>query len=125
MQPGGGLAMASLASYTTLYITAIRTVGTHSLENITAVRFDGGYYGEEEVSVGDLIRWLGRGDVRAYVRWPGGNRGPQVVVDDHEGGPCLRSRVDDNVGLDCLLTLPRWDPGKATRRATHRRRSSR
>lgn len=117
--------MVSLASYTTLYITAIRTVGPDSLENITAVRFDGGHTGAEESSVGDLIRWLGRSDVRAYVRRPDGGRGPEVLVDHSDGRPCLRSRVDDDQGLDCLLTLPRWESGRAARRPAHRRRALR
>ena len=111
--------MVSLASYTTLYITAIRTVGADSLENITAVQFDGGYTGAEESSVGDLVRRLGRNDVRAYVRRPDGSRGPEVVVDDHDGRPCLRSRLDEEQGRDCLLTLPHLE---SARRPAHRRR---
>lgn len=111
--------MVSLASYTTLYITAVRTAGADRVENITAVQFDGGYTGSEESSVGDLIRWLGRSDVRAYVRRPDGSRGPEVVVDDHEDQPCLRSRVDEDAGRDCLLTLPRLE---SARRPAHRRR---
>lgn len=115
--------MVSLASYSTLYITAIRMAGGDGLEHIVAVRFDGGYSGDEESSVGDVIRWLGRTDVRAYVRRPGGDRGPEVLVDHHEGQPRLCSRVDDSQGLDCLLTLPRWEVGRTTRRPTHRRRT--
>lgn len=34
--------MASLASYTTLYVTAIRVDGGVSLKNIAAVRWDAG-----------------------------------------------------------------------------------
>ncbi|MGW1342692.1 hypothetical protein ACWCOV_16710 [Kribbella sp. NPDC002412] len=112
--------MVSLASYTTLYISAIRTAGGDGLENIVAVRFDGGSSGSEESSVGDLIRWLRRTDARAYVRQPDGSRGPEVLVDDHEGRPRLCSRVDAEAGLDCLLTLPRLNGEK---RVAHRRSS--
>lgn len=112
--------MVSLASYTTLYISGIRMAGGDELENIVAVRFDGGSSGSEESSVGDLIRWLRRTDARAYVRQPDGSRGPEVLVDHHEAGLRLCSQVDDAVGLDCLLTLPRLNGEK---RVAHRRSS--
>ena len=68
--------MVSLASYNTLYITAVRTLGADRLESIIAVRFDGGYTGAEESSVADLVRRLGRSDVRASIFGD-----PMVAVD--------------------------------------------
>ncbi len=52
--------MASLASYTTLYMTAVRVDGPVELVNIAAVRWDGGL-GPEDSSVADFIGWLDRG----------------------------------------------------------------
>ena len=76
--------MASLASYTTLYVTAIRVDGGISLKNIAAVRWDAGDGGPEESSVGDFIGWLERGEARAFVRRADGDRGPRIRV-DHDG----------------------------------------
>lgn len=113
--------MASLASYTTLYVTAIRVDGGVSLKNITAVRWDAGDRGPEESSVADFIRWLDRGDARAFVRRAAGDRGPRIRVDHDGRHRYLRSRADgagssDDGRLDALLLLPRWQDGKATRR---------
>jgi hypothetical protein len=113
--------MASLASYTTLYVTAIRVDGGAGLKNIMAVRWDAGDGDSEESSVADFISWLDRGDARAFVRRAGGDRGPRIRVDHDDGRRYLRSRADD-VGLpdggqpDALLLLPRWQDSKAARR---------
>jgi hypothetical protein len=113
--------MASLASYTTLYVTAIRVDGGISLKNIAAVRWDAGDGGPEESSVGDFIGWLERGEARAFVRRADGDRGPRIRV-DHDGRRWyLRSRANDagpsdGGRPDALLLLPRWQDGMATRR---------
>jgi hypothetical protein len=78
--------MASLASYTTLYVIAVRVDGGVSLKNIAAVRWDAGDRGPEESSVGDFIGWLDRGDARAFVRRVDGDRGPRIRVDEDGGG---------------------------------------
>jgi hypothetical protein len=113
--------MASLASYTTLYVTSIRVEGGVSLKNIAAVRWDAGDRSPEESSVSDFIRWLERGGARAFVRRADGDRGPRIRVDHDEGRWYLRSGADDagpsdDERPDALLLLPRWQDGKATRR---------
>jgi hypothetical protein len=90
------------------------------LKDITAVRFDGGYTGEEEASVGDFLRWLQRSDVRAYVRLSDGGRGPQVQVEHDRTAVHLCSGFDDSAGCDALLNLPRWERS-GFHKATHRR----
>jgi hypothetical protein len=112
--------MVSLASFRTLYVTAIRLGEAGQLKDITAVRFDGGYTGEEEASVGDFLRWLQRSDVRAYVRLSDGGRGPQVQVEHDRTAVHLCSGFDDSAGCDALLNLPRWERS-GFHKATHRR----
>jgi hypothetical protein len=113
--------MASLASYTTLYVTAIRVEGAAELKNITAVRWEAGDRRPEESSVTDFVRWLDRGDARAFVRRADGGRGPRIRVDHNGSQRYLRSRCDDAVPSedeypDALLLLPRWQAGKAARK---------
>jgi hypothetical protein len=113
--------MASLASYTTLHVTAVRIEGGAELKNIGAVRWDGGDDGPEESSVADFIRWLDRGGGRAFVRRADGGRGPRIRV-EHDGVQrCLRSRTDDNGQHDALLQLPRWQVRKTATKHMSRR----
>jgi hypothetical protein len=112
--------MASLASYTTLHVTAVRIEGDAALKNIAAVRWNGGHVGPEESSVADFIAWLDRGGGRAFVRRADGGRGPRIRV-DHDGVQrCLRSRADDGQH-DAMLQLPRWQARKAATRHMSRR----
>ncbi|WP_157630499.1 hypothetical protein [Kribbella catacumbae] len=104
--------MASLASFTTLYVTAIRVVEPGDLADITAIRWDGGDLAPEESSVADFIGWLDRGDARAFVRQPDGARGPRIVVSDSGGQRYLRSLRATADQPDALLLLPRWQPSK-------------
>ena len=113
--------MVSLASFRTLYVTAIRPGDAGQLKDITAIRFDGGYTGEEEASVGDFVRWLQRSDVRAYVRLSDGGRGPQVHLERDRNALYLCSGFDDSAGCDALLNLPRWDGSGFGRKPAHRR----
>jgi len=53
--------MASLASYTTLYVTAVGLNGEPDLKHIAAVRWDPGSLDPEESSLADFVRWLDRG----------------------------------------------------------------
>jgi hypothetical protein len=118
---GKGGVMVSLASFRTLYVTGIRVEDAGRLADITAVRFDGGYTGEEEASVGDFVRWLQRSDVRAYVRLSDGGRGPQVQVQRDRNALHLCSAFDESAGCDALLNLPRWEGGGFLHRPAHRR----
>jgi hypothetical protein len=104
--------MASLASYTTLHVTAVRFVGVAELKNIAAIRWDGGHVGPEESSVADFIRWLDRVGGRAFVRRADGGRGPRIRVDYDGVQRYLRSRSDDDGQQDALLQLPRWQVRK-------------
>ena len=113
--------MVSLASFRTLYVTAVRMGGTGQLKDITAVRFDGGYTGEEEASVGDFVRWLQRSDVTAYVRLADGSRGPQVQVERDRSALHLSSSFDHSAGCDALLNLPPWEGSGFGHKAAHRR----
>lgn len=113
--------MASLASYTTLHVTAVRIEGVAELKNIAAVRWDAGDGGPEESSVADFVRWLDRGGGRAFVRRADGGRGPRIRV-DHDGVQrCLRSRADDDEQDDALLQLPRWQARKTATKHLSRR----
>ena len=110
--------MASLASYTTLHVTAIRVEGPVDVRNIVAVRW-AGERGREESSVGDFISWLDHGSARAYVQQPDGSRGPRVHV-DHDGiRRHLRSRPGEDGDQDALLSLPRWQSGRAKHMIPH------
>lgn len=108
--------MASLASYTTLYVTAIRVEGMADVKNIAAVRWDGGHPGSEESSVTDFIRWLARGDARAFVGLADGGRGPRIHVEYDGVRRDLSSRSEDAGREDALLMLPRLSPGRTTRK---------
>jgi hypothetical protein len=121
MQVERGSVMVSLASFRTLYVTGIRLEDAGRLTDITAVRFDGGYTGEEEASVGDFVRWLQRSDVRAYVRLSDGGRGPQVHVERGRDALYLCSAFDYSAGCDALLNLPRWHGSGFTHKPAHRR----
>ena len=104
--------MSSLASYTTLYVTAIGLAGDPDLGNIFAVRWDAGGRDPEESSAADFIRWLDHGDGRAFVRRTDGSRGPRVRVDSDQTRRYLRSRDDEASQQDELLLLPHWYTGK-------------
>ena len=113
--------MASLASYTTLYVTAIGLAGAPDLENIIAVRWDAGGRDSEESSAADFIRWLDHGLRRAFVRRSDSSRGPQVRVASDGLRRYLRSRDDDVSQQDELLLLPHWYVGKASSKHLSRR----
>ena len=112
--------MASLASYTTLLVTAVRIDGVAELKNIAAVRWDGGHPGQEESSVADFIAWLDRGAGRAFVGRADGGRGSRIRVDHDSAQRYLRSRNDDGQH-DALLLLPRWQARKAATKHISRR----
>ena len=115
--------MASLASFTTLYVTAIRVDGPNDLKNIAALRLDGELLGTEESSVADFIAWLDRGHGRAFVRQPDGGRGPRVHVEYDGERRYVSSRSEDWDQEDALLRLPRWEPGRAAAKHTSRTQS--
>ncbi|TCC30829.1 hypothetical protein [Kribbella speibonae] len=111
--------MASLASYTTLYVTAIRVDDAVDVRNIAAVRWEGDL-GPEESSVADFVAWLDHGDARAYVRRSDGRRGPRIHV-DHDGVQrYLRSRSEDDSLPDALLLLPQWHVSKTKKHMSRR-----
>ncbi|TDW69419.1 DUF3892 domain-containing protein [Kribbella pratensis] len=100
--------MASLASYTTLYVTAVGLNGEPDLKHIAAVRWDPGSLDPEESSLADFVRWLDRGAGRAFVRRADGTRGPRVRVNSDGTIRYLRSNPDDVSNQDELLLLPTW-----------------
>lgn len=108
--------MASLASYTTLHVTAIGLDGELGLEHIMAIRWDPGSLDPEESSLADFVRWLDHGDGRAFVRRTDGSRGPQVRVQSDGTRRYLRSRTDAIAQQDELLLLPHWNLHKASRK---------
>ena len=108
--------MASLASYTTLYVTAIGLDGEPDLEHIAAVRWDPGSLDPEESSIADFVRWLDQGAGRAFVRRVDGTRGPQVRVKADGARRYLRSRADGTSEHDELLLLPTWQLHRSSKR---------
>lgn len=108
--------MASLASYRTLYVTAVGLNGQTDLEHIAAVRWDPGSLDPEESSIADFVRWLDQGSARAFVRRADGTRGPQVRVTFDGTRRYLRSRADDTSEQDELLLLPSWQLRRSSRR---------
>jgi hypothetical protein len=107
--------MASLASYRTLFVTAIGLDGTPDLEHIVAVRWDADGRDPEESSIADFVRWLDHGDSRAFVRRTDGNRGARIHVDSDGNHRYLRSHSDESSQQDELLLLPHWHVGKSVR----------
>lgn len=113
----------SLASYTTLSITAIGMAeGWDGLRGIASVRWECPSGDSEESSADDLIRWLRTGGGRAYVQAADGTRGPKVFVAGVDSNRYLCSNPDDETA-DALLELPRfWQVVHSHRGPTHRRR---
>ncbi|TDW24429.1 hypothetical protein [Kribbella kalugense] len=108
--------MASLASYRTLYVTAVGLDGEPDLAHIAAVRWDPGSLDPEESSLADFVRWLDQGAGRAFVRRADGTRGPQVRVGADGSRRYLRSRADEVSEQDELLLLPAWQLHRPTKR---------
>jgi hypothetical protein len=108
--------MASLASYTTLYVTAIGLNGAPDLKHIAAVRWDPGSLDPEESSIADFVRWLDQGAGRAFVRRVDGTRGPQVRVNADGARRYLRSRADGMLEQDELLLLPTWQLHRSSKK---------
>ncbi|WP_410790045.1 hypothetical protein [Kribbella sp. C-35] len=108
--------MASLASYTTLYVTAIGLDGEPDLKHIVAVRWDPGSLDPEESSIADFVRWLDQGAGRAFVRRTDGTRGSLVRVNSDGTRRYLRSHTDDVSKQDELLLLPTWQLTRSSRR---------
>jgi len=113
----------SLASYTTLSITAVGMAeGWDGLRGIATVRWECPSGDSEESSVDDLIRWLRTGGGRAYVKAPDGTRGPKVFVVGTDANRYICSNPDDETA-DALLQLPRfWQVVPSHRAPNHRRR---
>ncbi|MEV5967031.1 hypothetical protein AB0L70_34995 [Kribbella sp. NPDC051952] len=100
--------MASLASFTTVFVTAVQVNGMDDdPRGITAVRWDSGDRWPEESSVADFVRWLDRGGARAYVLDADGGRGARIRV-HHDGRLRHLRTAEGDPALDALLTLPRW-----------------
>jgi hypothetical protein len=108
--------MASLASYTTLYVTAIGLDGEPDLQHIAAVRWDPGSLDPEESSLADFVRWLDQGAGRAFVRRSDGTRGPRVRVNSDGLRRYLHSHADDLSNQDELLLLPTWQLHRSTKK---------
>lgn len=97
----------SLASHSTLVVTAIRLAdGREDLPGVTGLRWEAGYGGPEECSIGDLVRWIERGHGNAYVQRPNGTRGARLQVVAGQSRQYVRSNSDEL--HDTLLTLPRF-----------------